>query len=453
MIRSAALVCFGVLALTALYGCAAVNRLRPSTHTAEQRAAQAQVLQLKVMRFADQYAGIEEETINRVQAEMQSPEDRLRSQRWKLQQAQSAYTIASGPNPQANALDMVVLATLSRMVLDDPWVSNIYGSRARPVQEAYHSLEADAWQLLTGVLTDPQIARLRASIEQWRARHPEVRYVAYIHFSDFAKAAGIAGSEESRPDNLLSFVGLNPLSGLDPAVQQIAQTRQLAERSIYYMQRMPDLLHMQVELLTYQSAVMPEARSLLDDVNRVSLVGSSSDRLVTALPVLLDRQREALIKDLIRAVNEESKTAVTLTDQLRATLQAGTDTANAVHGALDTVDKITSQFAATRTPPAPNTPQGPPFDIREYTAMLERATLAVRELNTLAGSAETMLPTLRLATQDASARMEAVENHLFLLLMLLVLFTALAAVLATLAYRYLVAHLERGNARFPGWRR
>ena len=36
-------------------------------------------------------------------------------QNWRITQASAAYTIASGPNPTINALDMIVLATLSRM--------------------------------------------------------------------------------------------------------------------------------------------------------------------------------------------------------------------------------------------------------------------------------------------------------------------------------------------------
>jgi hypothetical protein len=33
------------------------------------------------------------------------------------------------------------------------------------------------------------------------------------------------------------MLGIDPLSGLDPAIREIEQTRALAERTIYYMQR------------------------------------------------------------------------------------------------------------------------------------------------------------------------------------------------------------------------
>jgi hypothetical protein len=439
----------GVLLLSAvLCGCSWINSMRPKQREAEQRAQLVQVLQLKVMRYADAYVGFERTAINGLQRGPLTPEQRLNTQSWKVQQAVSAYSNASGPNAVTNALDMVVLATLSRMVVDDSWVTQVYGTRARPVQETYHELEEQAWHMLPGILTDDQMARLHEIINQWRAQHPNVKAVAYVHFVDFARSVGApAPGEEQKPGNLFALVGINPFAGLDPAVQQIAQTRELAERSIYYIQRMPDLMSMQVEQLSYQYAVLPETQALLSDVNRFSLVGSASDHLARTLPEVLDTQREALVRDLMRTLNTESANVDTLAAQLRSTLQAGTDTANAVHGALDTAQKITSQFApAPGAPPTPPEQQGPPFDIRQYTAMLAQATLTAREINTLARNADSMLPIVRSATQDAAARLVAVENHLFMLLVLLVFAAAAAALLAALAYRRLVPRVERRPA-------
>jgi hypothetical protein len=439
------LTCGALLLSAVLCGCTTINNMRPAKKEAKEHAQQVQVLQLKVMRYADQYAGLERQVLDTLQSTLTNPEDRVYAQRWKLEQAESAYTIASGPNAITNALDMVVLATLSRMVVEDTWVSERYGARARPVQDMYRSLESSAWQMLPGILTDAQMTRLHEVIDEWRAQNPHVTAVAYIHFLDFARVVGApAAGETQTPGNLFALVGLNPLSGLDPAVQQIELTRQLAERSIYYAQRVPDLLDMQVGVLIYQLAVLPETKSALADVNRVSLIGSASDRLVRTLPEVLDTQREALVKDLLRTLNTQSASVETLAVQLRATLQAGTDTANAVRGALDTAQKITSQFApAPGAPSPPPSQQGPPFDPRQYTALLAQATLTAREINALAQNANAMLPVVRSATQDAAARVVAVENHLFMLLVLLVFAAAAAALLAALAYRRLVPRIER----------
>jgi hypothetical protein len=435
------LTCAVVLGLV-LCGCRTIERADPRKRAAEEHTQQVRKLQLEVMRYADEYTGRTRESVTRFQGGLQSADERLLTQNWKVQQASAAYTIASGPNPVSNALDMVVLASLSRMVINDSWSGN--GEPALNVHETYRSLEAEAWQLVQGVLTPEQVASLRQTITQWRAQHPNVQAVAYIHFRDFAQATGPGAQNSPGTANLLAIVGIDPLSNLDPAVQEIAQTRQLAERAIYYVQRAPDLLDMQVERLSYQFAAMPETRTLLTSVDRVSLIGSSSDRLVDNLPSLLDRQREALVAQLTETLNSQSATLGTLAGQLRSALQAGTDTATAVNGALQTFEKISGQFA--RNPvPASATPQppGPPFDIRQYTAMLEQATLTARELENLAQRSDALVPALRSATQDAGFQVRSILDHLFVLLVLLVLVIAVAALLVVLAYRRITLRFTR----------
>jgi hypothetical protein len=330
------------------------------------------------------------------------------------------------------------------MVIDDTWAGAGSGPGVQNVQETYRSLEAESWQLLNGALTDEQIASLHETITKWRAQNPNVRAVAYIHFRDFALAAG-PSNQGTASGGLLSLVGIDPLANLDPAVQEIAQTRQLAERAIYYMQRAPDLLDMQVERLSYQIAVMPETRSLLASADRASLVGSASDQLVDKLPEMLDHEREALVAQLTQTLNSESATLGTLAGQLRTALQAGTDTASAVNGALQTFERISSQFTSKPPQPAsaPPQPKGPPFDIRNYTAMLEQASITARELENLAQHGDALAPALRSATQDAAVQARGILNHLFLLLVLLVLVIAAAALLAALAYRRLSLRFAR----------
>ena len=157
---------------------------------------------------------------------------------------------------------MVVLATLSRMVIEDSWVREQYGERAEALRDTHRQLEPRAWGLLEEVLTEEQRAQLRKVIDEWRARNPKVRTVAYIHFHDFAKAIGHpTPAEAKKRGNLFAVIGLDPLSTLDPAVREIAQTRHLAERAIFYLQRAPRLIDMQVERMTYGIAAMPETDS------------------------------------------------------------------------------------------------------------------------------------------------------------------------------------------------
>jgi hypothetical protein len=428
-----------------LAGCTLIDQYSPSKRAARKQAQQLQSLQLTVMRFADEFVGRTGQAIMNAQTDTESPEDRLLTQNWRVQQATAAYTIASGPNPLGNAVDMVSLVALNRMMLEEPWVTDRFGARIKPVQETYQRLETDAWNILEPVLSEEQIARLKEIMARWRADHPEVRSVSYVHFQDLADSVGAGQSGGgAQGGGLFSMLGIDPFSSLDPAVREISQSRALAERTIYYLQRAPQLLDMQIVRLTYQFAVMPESKAMLADARRISLVGSASDQLVQTLPSLLDRQREALIAQLVEVLKQESASVSALTTNLRSTLEAGTDTAKAVHGTLDVVERITGQF--TGKPATPAAEKGPPFDIRNYTEMLREATAASRELDELAQHTDSLLPVLRVATQDTASRVDGILNHLFWLAVLLVLVATATVLLAALAYRRLVARDRRSTS-------
>src|SRR6516165_6835816 len=105
----------GLALAVALSGCRTIERVDPRKKAAEQHTEKVRKVQLEVMRFADEYAGRTREAVTRFQGGLEDPNDRLVAQNWKVQQASAAYTIASGANPISNALDMVVLTSLSRM--------------------------------------------------------------------------------------------------------------------------------------------------------------------------------------------------------------------------------------------------------------------------------------------------------------------------------------------------
>jgi hypothetical protein len=150
-----------------------------------------------------------------------------------LSQATAAYTIASGPSPVVNAVDIVVLATLSRMVIDDAWSGERFGDRAALLRSAYHRLEPISLELARSVFSAEQIEELQRIILEWRTRNPHATAISSVHFRDVATSIGTptSGGIDSF-GGLFSLLGLDPFSSLDPAVREIAQSRELAERSL-----------------------------------------------------------------------------------------------------------------------------------------------------------------------------------------------------------------------------
>ncbi|HUK01277.1 MAG TPA: hypothetical protein VLW26_03265 [Steroidobacteraceae bacterium] len=431
-----------IVLVSALAACSTFQKLSPKHRESEQRAADVHALGLEVMRFADAYAGRTREAVQRFTGDSPTTQVRLRGREWAVEQSESAYTIATGPNPVTNAIDMVVLATLSRMVLDDLWAKHLYGERARPLQAASKALESSAWEMLQGRLTDTQLMQLHEIISRWRAANPDVRSVAYIHLSDLAKSFNYTAGEDQRSSGgLLSLVGLDPLNGLDPAVREIAQTRDLAERSIFYVQRMPAIIDLRVQLISDQLAVMPETQQVLGDVSRASLVGSAADRLSQTLPQVLDKEREALVRQLMGELNDHGESIGHLSENLRATLQAGTDTATALHGALEAVDHITQRLAS-QSAAAPKAPAGRPFDIREYTEAVRALSGTMQQLDTLAQHLDQALPAMQTVTRDAAAHVADLEDHLFRQLLLLLAVAIVGTFLAAVGYRALTRRLS-----------
>ena len=112
------------------------------------------------MRFADSYVGTISQAADDFAARAGTSEARLASINWKLGQATSAYTDATGQSPILNALDMLVLATVTRMVIED-YAVETFGEAALPLLESQRKLETNAWQLASGMLKPAQQQELR----------------------------------------------------------------------------------------------------------------------------------------------------------------------------------------------------------------------------------------------------------------------------------------------------
>jgi hypothetical protein len=441
---------WGAIAAVAfsLCGCSMFNRMFHHDKGATQRAEQLQILQLRIMRFADQYVGGISEPLQRFQAGTDNAEDRLAAQNWKLTQSTAAYAIASGPSPVVNALDMVVLATLSRMVIDDAWISERFGERATPLRDAQHHLEEEARAIAKDVVTPDQFAQLQRTIDEWRRKNPHIRAVSFVHFRDFANSIGHPSSgEDVSLGSLFSVLGIDPLSGLDPAVRELAQSRELAERTIYYAQRLPNLLDMQVERMADQFAVTPETVRLLANIDRTARAAEDTGRLASELPGVITREREAAIRQFMEAIDTESAHTRSLITELRGTLEAGTATSNSLTTAIHAFDQMMAGFqkpAPAGTPPAA---PGRPFNITEYTAAAAEITRAADELKQLIAGIEQGSPGVIQSADHAAASLQGVVDHAYWRLMQLLGFILLGGLAAALVYRGIATRLPPRGAR------
>ena len=91
----------------------------------------ANKLQMRLMRFADRYAGFVTQAIDDVERLQSTPEARREFNAPLVYSIAAAYTKAADARPQVALLDMVVMTTLGRMVFEEHWRPR-YGASARP---------------------------------------------------------------------------------------------------------------------------------------------------------------------------------------------------------------------------------------------------------------------------------------------------------------------------------
>jgi hypothetical protein len=432
----------------AMCGCSTIRHMFHHDSAATKQAEQLQILQIRIMRFADDYVGGISEPLQRFQASTDNAVDRLAAQNWKVSQSTAAYMIATGPSAVVNALDMVVLATLSRMVIEDAWVTERFGERVAPLRDAQRRLEQQAREIAKEVVTADQFAQLQRTIDEWRRQNPHIRAVSYVHLRDFAKSIGhpTPGEDASR-GSLFSLLGLDPLSGLDPAVREIAQSRELAERAIYYAQRLPNLLDMQVEQMTDEFAVTPETVRLLANIDRTARAAEATGRLASELPNVIAREREAAIRQFMDAINVESAHTRSLITELRGTLEAGTATSNSLTTAIHAFDQLMAGFQKSAPPGAPPTTPARPFDITEYTAAAAQITRAADELKQLIAGIEQGSPGVVQSADHAAASLQGVVDHAYWRLVQLLGLILLGGLAVALVYRGIAARLQPRAAR------
>ena len=428
-----------LLVAALLSGCGLWAKVTGQEKRAREQARQFEQLRQKCERYADNFAGTVLETVRPALDRVDDPRAFNQLSFWALTQLNSAYTIATGPSPILCQLDFVVLATLSRMVVEDTLIE-IDGDLLGELPAAYRALEQDAWSNAATILSAQQMDELKALIADWRRRNPQVKLVGFIQFAEFAQAAGWQPEAQAASGSLFGLLGLDPLSGLDPAVRQIEQTRLLAERVIFYMQRVPYLVDLQTERVIAQATLAPEVGRANDSLERASRAMIDFADVAGRLPDDFARERDALLQQLSGEMLRQEAELRGLLAQLQTTLAAGSETAAAVDSAVVSLDRLLARFPA-REPGESG--QGRPFDITEYSAAAAEFTTTARQLTELIEALGRKGEPLATAVSGGAQAGRDLVDYLFWRALLLGLLLLAGALLAALAYRAIAGRVTR----------
>ncbi len=370
-----------------------------------------EVLQAQVRRFADTYVATVAQACDETMSQATNTEMRTALLRWKLGQATSAYIDATGQNSAVNALDLLVLASMARIVVEG-YGAETYGDAVQQLLETHRTLESNVWTLASGVLKPEQQLELHNLIAEWHAKNPHQHYIGPIRFSEFVTALGRTPTQASTsPTSIFSLLYLDPLAGLDPTAAAITETRELGERAMYYSQRMPQLLSWQVELLAYQLAGQPESQQILTDANR--LAGSAE------------------------AITKTAQQVPQLVADSRATLDSVSGAATNLNAAIQSLTAFVQFVSPTNAAPTANT-NGRPFNVLDYGTAAAQIGAAARDLNAALQTLNQSTPELARISGQTAADARQVVDHAFRCGIILILILLTGSVLAGLCYRLLV---------------
>jgi hypothetical protein len=449
---------FIICLLLALTGCFSMPGSAPKARVSSSQLTDSgtdsitpAALQARVMRFADIYAATVAQACDDVTAQTTNSDVCLAVLRWKLGQATSAFTDATGQNSAVNALDMLVLTTMARMVIEEYGVPT-YGDVILPLLETQRSLETNAWTLAGGVLTPTQQQELRDLIKEWRAKNPNQHYIGPVRFREFVSDLGKTPTKATtKSGSLFSLLYLDPFAGLDPTAAAIEETRELGERAMYYSQRMPMLLSWQVEVLAYQLAEQPGSKQVLNDANRLAASAEIFAQTAQQLPQLVNDQRQAAIQQVFDGLNSSGDKSRELLADARLTLNAASEAATNINAGIKSLDEFVRYVSPTNAVSTSSSTNSRPFNVLDYGTSAAQIAVAANNLTALLAAINQSTPQLaqisRQTTEDASR----VVDHAFKLAVGLILILLSGSVLSALIYQIIckkwpgAAKKELGN--------
>ncbi len=254
-------------------------------------------LQSHLMSFADRFVSILDIMI--AQFEALEPKGKTRYEILEMMtfSAHHAYIIAGGTEPDVGLLDMFSMVTLGRIFFEEEGEQR-YGRFAAPVLKGYRKAEADIRNVAAQILSPAQMNNLMTIIRSWRKRHPEVKNFPLIRFSNFAAdRQGDSLSRAETPEGLFESV--------ESASETVEEMRLLAERSVYMVTRMPQLLGLFGDLWLTRWMNTPDVQKTLAEL---SVLSQGADRMAAIAEDLsgrLAQERAATMKLITTSVSQE----------------------------------------------------------------------------------------------------------------------------------------------------
>ena len=341
-----------------------------SSGQSSQSSMTREELEDSVRRYADRYFTRIALATNELAANTTSGEHRQLMHDWKTTAQTAIVDTAIGQNAVTNLLDMMVATRLSLLVIDSYWTPNVFGETlGKPFRETYVELERDIWAVSDDVLTAQQQDDLRNLVDEWHAENPEQYFPWYVRLDNFSgqRAASLAAVKQT--GGLLSEVAR--------AREAAEEIQAFGERILFYLQRAPMITSNEFESGVGDILQRPDVAGLVTDTDRFV---SAVEQLVQLVEDLPDEQIAAIDQFMDRLGSER-----------RALLADVSETEPELRAVLSDLRPIIESLERTVAVAKQRNPEARPFNITEYTELVERSAVTAAELTLMLDAIDSLL--------------------------------------------------------------
>jgi len=411
----------------------------------EKQELTREQLQSEIMRFVLRYQASMTQAFDDQIAAEQNVALRTKLQETKLANLIGVTNIVLQPYPEVNLLDLIVLLSLTRMVWEQYWMPDVFGQKkGEAFGKVIRTFESDAWKIANDYLAAAERAELKKLIAAWRKKYPDVVYVEGIRFGDFAKEfADSALARRGKGSFLFATVS--------EATAEMTQMRLLGERYLFLTQTLPFTVRETLRLATYDILGEPDVRRLLEYSKDATTQFKRFNSIMDSMPEEIREEIAIQAKELFASFqNSEEQLGDLLTRtemsivQGQALIQESQKLASSIDG---TVDKLTPYLrdAAESDQLFAN-----------LTTTLNLATVTIRETEKLLASMESFLNQPQQTTNHRSVlgsidvtvtRVEKLVDHLFLLIVAIIIITCITVVAGALTYRFASLRMRSNSPR------
>jgi len=424
------------------------NLARAATGTKRVEPPDPGAVQAEVLRLADEVLFGVGGALIAFQERAGTEQARNQTLHWGKEYGNAALSIATGAQPLANLVELLAFVSIEHRLHEQHW-SSVWGESDEPVEQALAQVERDAWEVVRRFYPSEFLQEIEPLIQEWTTRDLDPEQPSSIRMGGFQELLSQATEEkEGLVGGLFGALSLDPLASLEPAAREIALSRLMAERALYFAQRAPMTLGIEIRLLVRDFFAREQITTLLGQIERLT-------RTADSLPATLSAEREAAIDQISRELtlqrtgllqDLERSSLTTILGETRATLEAGERMSTSLDGTLTTLDAFVGRFdeKSAGAPEEKSPPQGAapavaaapakPFDIVEYGLAAERIGGAARELSDAIATLDQSLPQVESLLDESTARLERgiARAERALLLVVLVAVAATTAAVALL---------------------